>query len=73
MIIETKGYSCDTAVANVRAKVSLKMAQVRPVARNITVKPVVPRAYLRAKNARREICTGLNGCLGSRAEHRVLG
>ena len=29
----------------------------------------VPRAYLRAKNARREICTGLNGRLGSRAEH----
>ena len=43
------------------------MAQMRPVAHNITVKPVVPRAYLRAKNVRREICTGLNGCLGSRA------
>ena len=38
------------------------MAQIRPVARNITVKPVVPRAYLRAKNARRKICAGLNGC-----------
>ena len=40
---------------------------MRPVARNITVKPVVPRAYLRPKNARRKICAGLNGCLGSRA------
>ena len=43
---------------------------MRPVARNITVKPVVPRAYLRAKNARRKIYAGLNGCLGSRAFRR---
>ena len=27
------------------------MAQMRPVARNITVKPVVPMAYLSAQNA----------------------
>ena len=30
------------------------MAQMRPVARNITVKPVVPMAYLSAQNARRK-------------------
>ena len=50
MIIETKVYT----VANIRAKISLKIAQIRPVARNITVKPVVPMAYLSAKNARRK-------------------
>ena len=38
-----------------------------PVTCNITVKPVVPRAYLRAKNARQKIYAGLNGRLGSRA------
>jgi len=59
----------DTLGENIRAKISLKMAQMRPVARNITVKPVVPRTYLRAKNARRKICAGLNGRLRSRAKH----
>jgi len=50
MIIETKVYT----IANIRAKISLKIAQIRPVARNITVKPVVPMAHLSAKNARRK-------------------
>ena len=63
MIIETKGYSCRKC----QSEGLVKMTQMRPVARNITVKPVVPRAYLRPKNARRKICAGLNGCLGSRA------
>ncbi|CAD7855468.1 MAG: hypothetical protein, partial [Olavius algarvensis Gamma 1 endosymbiont] len=31
-----------------------KMAQMRPVARNIIVKPVVPMAYLSSRNARRK-------------------
>jgi len=50
MIIETKVYT----VANVRAKISLKMVQMHPVARNITVKPVVPMAYLSAKKVYQE-------------------
>jgi len=56
---------------------------VRPVARNITVKPVVPMAHLSAKECAPEekkelvikvyqgkdpVCAGLNGRLGSRAE-----
>jgi len=58
-------------------KISLKMAQMRPVARNITVRPVVPMAYLSAKERAPEekkelikdpVCAGLNGRLGSRAE-----
>jgi len=53
------------------------MAQMRPVARNITVRPVVPMAYLSAKERAPEekkelikdpVCAGLNGRLGSRAE-----
>ena len=84
MIIETKGYSHRKC----QSEDLVKMTQMRPVARNITVKPVVPRAYLRPKNARRKkrkyslqkfikkdpvcaglICAGLNGRLGSHAEH----
>jgi len=50
MIIETKVYSCRKC----QSEDLVKMVQMRPVARNITVKPVVPMAYLSAQNARRK-------------------
>ena len=49
MIIETKVYSCRKC----QSEDLVKMVQMRPVARNITVKPVVPMAYLSAQNTRR--------------------
>ena len=47
MIIGTKVYSCRKC----QSEDLVKKAQMRPVARNITVKPVVPMACLSAKNA----------------------
>ena len=50
MIIGTKVYSCRKC----QSEELVKKAQMRPVARNITVKSVVPMAYLNAQNARRK-------------------